>query len=123
MPGQRHDLNKCTLQVCGTTSSASSSPDRPPTCGFRVGPRGFEPRTCGLRVWSEVAGQGVVRALSCASASQGNASFPIVSRSFTGMTRGAGRVARCHIDRSCAAQGVTSEREVVAEAIEVWHEI
>jgi len=37
--------------------------------GSMVGPRGFEPRTCGLRVWCEGAGQNVVRPLSSAFAS------------------------------------------------------
>jgi hypothetical protein len=53
----------------------------------RVGPRGFEPRTCGLRVWCELAGQRAVWPQSCAFASQWYPSFPIISRSFTGIRR------------------------------------
>jgi hypothetical protein len=53
-----------------------------------VGPRGFEPRTCGLRVWCERAGQSVAGPLSSPFPSQSCPSFPIVSRSFTGMRRG-----------------------------------
>jgi len=59
---------------------------------------GLEGRTCGLRVWSEGAGQGTVRFLSCAFPSLCIPSFPVVSRSFMGMTRGHHRVWRCHFD-------------------------
>jgi hypothetical protein len=52
-----------------------------------VGPRGLEPRTCGLRVWSEGAGQSAACHLSWVFASLEYPSFPIVSRSFTGMRR------------------------------------
>ena len=37
----------------GTTSSASTSPDRPPPGGLPVGPRGFDPRN--LRIKSLAA--------------------------------------------------------------------
>jgi hypothetical protein len=56
--------------------------------GLPVGPRGFEPRTCGLRVWSERAGQSAVYLLSCAFASQCYPWFPVASCSFTGIRRG-----------------------------------
>jgi hypothetical protein len=59
-----------------------------------VGPRGLEPRTCGLRIWCEGAGQNVVSPPSRAYASQGYPSFPVVS--FTGMRRGRQRGRRCH---------------------------
>ena len=64
--------------------------------GRSVGPRGFEPRTCGLRVWFEPAGQRGATALSWAFASLCFSSFPIVSRSFTGMRRGEDLSCRCH---------------------------
>jgi hypothetical protein len=52
-----------------------------------VGPRGFEPRTCGLRVRSERAGHSAGSPVSSAFASLWFPSFRIVSRSFTGMRR------------------------------------
>ena len=70
------------------------------TGSVRVGPRGLEPRTCGLRVWSEGAGQRAVLALSRAFVSQCYPLFPIVSRSFTGMRRGCDACRRCHFDHT-----------------------
>jgi hypothetical protein len=61
-----------------------------------VGPRGLEPRTCGLRVWCERAGQRAVGPLSSRFASLQSPSFPNVSRSFTGMRRGTLGGGRCH---------------------------
>jgi hypothetical protein len=51
---------------------------------FGPGPRGLEPRTCGLRVWWRSAGQSTALRLSCSLASQCYPSFSIASRSFTG---------------------------------------
>jgi hypothetical protein len=68
--------------------------------GSGRGPLGLEPRTCGLRVWCEGAGQRPAVPLSCAFASQCYSSFPIVSRSITGMRRGQHSARPCHFDRT-----------------------
>jgi hypothetical protein len=65
-----------------------------------VGPRGFEPRTCGLRVWCRGAGQRAAWPRSCAFASLWYPSFPVVSRSFTGMRRAHDLGWRCHFDHT-----------------------
>jgi hypothetical protein len=46
--------------------------------GLPVGPRGFEPRTCGLRVWCEAPGQRAARPMSWAFASHSYPSFLVV---------------------------------------------
>src|SRR5205823_1220059 len=55
----------------------------PRRVGSESGPPGLGPGTCGSRVRCEPAGQSLARPLSWAVGSQ----LPIVSRSFTGMTR------------------------------------
>jgi hypothetical protein len=63
---------------------------------FSRGPRGLEPRTCGLRVRCEGAGQELRSRLSCGFTSLWFSSFRVVSPSFTGMRRGQDLGRRCH---------------------------
>ena len=67
-----------------------------------VGPRGFEPRTCGLRVRSKGAGQGLAWLVSSAFVSLDFPTFPVVSRSFTRMIRGRRSTLRCHFECTLA---------------------